>query len=710
MSSTRPEYIRDVEEAATAFKNAIWGEDVRDGLVDVANAVAWAIEQQIITVDRTLTQRDQGADAEVVGNMFARAMVNRGILLSGSFNSLPNDNGVWSLASTQTYTAVPSDLSGTNFAGVIMQVRWVGYDTKMQLLFVCGGDTYTRIYGTAWEDWHSTSDTIAAQLVNAPMFKGTLASGTNILTGVNETSIYYLAANSNYDNSLPNNYTHVYDGGFLLTVKTSGQMQVKILIGEGGYLGVNKKSSEGTWRGWIEYTTKEQLDALKSRVRYLYYEAVDYERGQSANNFTQNGIYFVSNNADYPNGTITDLPYTPCWFETTRATAASNVLRQMVYPYSLSLGHHIMQRVRRPDSTWSAWYEVGGGGGSVVNNNTYTITENTYNVTATPTINSGIPYVLQSTGDTTDRTSAIATMLATTGTCYLGPGDFYVSNLTIPEGTTLRGSGIRTTRLRLIPAAETTDVYTVALGSTSCLSDMSVLDDGTAQETIGKRHGIAWQGTYIDADNPGTYPIYGSISNVEIRGFTGAGILCSNTSMVAYSGMNVSNVHIHVCSVGIYIRKYSEYSRFTNVNVCSCHVGCINNGGNNMFVNCAFNDNVTGFRIDDTSGQSPNNSHGGCVGCTINHNSNSAVQIVGADYGWLFDGCQIHYGACNMIDSVGVVFANCNIGKSVSIRVQGGGITLFNACTFRAVPQVSKINATLVSNSCYKWDGEAISL
>ena len=61
---------------------------------------------------------------------------------------------------------------------------------------------------------------------------------------------------------------------------------------------------------------------------------------------------------------------------------------------------------------------------------------------------------------------------------------------------------------------------------------------------------------------------------------------------------------------------------FTNIMASKCLYGCINNGGNNVFVNCGFNSNITGFLIDNSRGQSNNNSHGSAIGCTFNHSGN----------------------------------------------------------------------------------------
>ena len=57
-----------IDEAIENFQEAIYGKDVRNGLVAVAETVKEAVENQLITVDSTLTESGQGADAKAVGD------------------------------------------------------------------------------------------------------------------------------------------------------------------------------------------------------------------------------------------------------------------------------------------------------------------------------------------------------------------------------------------------------------------------------------------------------------------------------------------------------------------------------------------------------------------------------------------------------------------------------------------------------------------
>lgn len=87
-------------------------------------------------------------------------------------------------------------------------------------------------------------------------------------------------------------------------------------------------------------------------------------------------------------------------------------------------------------------YVITSAGGE---NNYYTNEYyNTYNITATPSISSLTDYSLTASGDTTDRTADIQTLLSTTGICRLGPGKFYVNGIDLPNRAILIGDGDKT--------------------------------------------------------------------------------------------------------------------------------------------------------------------------------------------------------------------------------------------------------------------------
>ena len=319
--------------------------------------------------------------------------------------------------------------------------------------------------------------------------------------------------------------------------------------------------------------------------------------------------------------------------------------------------------------------------------------------------------LLESTGDETDRTQEIAAALESSGGCRLGDGVFYVTNLKVGQDRSLAGSGIGRTELRMLSGAEGS---AVSLGSRSSVRDLTLFGGADAgSKENGGRNGVAWQGTYVSLSNTGTYPLRGQISNVLIHGFSGAGILCSNTSMLVSSGMNVMNVNVYDCWAGIEIRILSEYHRFTNIQIDKCTYGLINNGGNNCFYNCGFSGNRTGILMDNAENQSPNSAHGSFVGCTVNHsgkNTGEAVRIMGIRSGEVFSACQFFYGKIVVENSSGVHFNACNFGSDVTLTVDGegqrAGMTLFSVCVFRSeLPVTEKNGGLVIFTDCYLRDG-----
>lgn len=326
-------------------------------------------------------------------------------------------------------------------------------------------------------------------------------------------------------------------------------------------------------------------------------------------------------------------------------------------------------------------------------------------------------YYLSSTGDMTDRTGEIRALLERYGVCRLGCGPFVVSGVDMPDNTSLMGEGGATT---LLLREDVEEGYAVKLGSFCTVKDLHVQGDAARtkrqeQLEVGTRHGILFQGTATTkdwADQPRNSVINGCF----ITGFSGGGITCRDTGYNALCCLTVSDCHILYCGAGINISHYSEYHKFTGVLSEHNGYGCINNGGNNVFTNCGFNSNVMGFLMDNSEGQSPNNSHGSMVGCTINHsNSNEGIGIMslGTKHGYIFTGCQVFFSKIVLEDSDGIVFDAMNYGRKVDITIKGGGTILFTNSVFRPAPD----SVTVTDNdhvkfvNCYTRDtGDAVGI
>ena len=332
------------------------------------------------------------------------------------------------------------------------------------------------------------------------------------------------------------------------------------------------------------------------------------------------------------------------------------------------------------------------GIGSGENYYEFVTNENTYNVTATPTITTDTNNYLASTGDTTDRTSDIITLLNTTGMCKLGTGKFYVNDLVMPPSTTISGSGIATEIIR----AGSDDGFAIQMKSyclvENCLISGSV-SDITLPNNVGNRHGILWAGNYTQDPTAGNQPRQGIISNVWVKSFTGGAITCYDTGYGTFNNLEVANVQIRNCGCGINIPYWSEFHKFTNVRTYGCLYGCINNGGNNLFVNCDFSACTHGLLMDNSQSQSPNNSHGSMIGCVFNHTNNNTgigIKILNCDNGFIFTGCQIFFSQIDIEDSDGVVISDTNFGNTnCDIAISGGGVVLFANNMHNGTPTIN---------------------
>lgn len=313
---------------------------------------------------------------------------------------------------------------------------------------------------------------------------------------------------------------------------------------------------------------------------------------------------------------------------------------------------------------------------------------------------------LASTGDTSDRATRIRYLLLNDGVCHLGPGDFYVSGINMPDNTVLEGEG-EATRIILDPSV--TAGSAVKMGSrctvknckiVGSLEDITFTTGSIDSIHLGLRHGVLWLGDATESDSSANLHREGRIQNLDISGFTGGGITCEMTGYGTDAGVNASDCNIYNCGAGINIAYWAEYSRFTNINCNACYYGLINHGGNNSFVNCGFSSNHVGvymngaegaiYKHDGTTGTVKNSGHGELVACAINHNgfgddhnSGYAIYCRAIDSGFSFVGCQIFYGKLYFKSSSYVMVNATNFGSGIEITVSIPSSYIFNSCYFR---------------------------
>ena len=326
-------------------------------------------------------------------------------------------------------------------------------------------------------------------------------------------------------------------------------------------------------------------------------------------------------------------------------------------------------------------------------------------------------YYLESTSDTTDRKADIEAKLNEYGTCLLGTGVFYVSGVKMPDNTTIMGMGTAT-KVILLPEVE--EGAAIQIGSFCSVKDIFVRggeDEIELGDGVGTRHGLLFLGT----DTPKTHkevshlqPRHSMVSGCELAAFTGGGITCTDTGYSVRCSLTVVNCHVFNCGAGINITHFSEFHEFTNVLCAGNNYGCVNNGGNNVFVNCGFNGNRTGFLIDNSLGQSPNNSHGSVIGSTINHsgkNEGIGIHILGATSGYVFSGCQLFFSKIVIENSTGIQINSTNFGKNAEISVKGGALVMFNGAAFTTRPKITVEDNDLVKFvNCYTRAGTVIDV
>lgn len=395
-------------------------------------------------------------------------------------------------------------------------------------------------------------------------------------------------------------------------------------------------------------------------------------------------------------------------------------ITQIAYTYSANGNNLTKLRMSLSGTFPETWKDLNG----TIYNNTYIDQHytNTYNITATPEITTDTNNFLASTGDNTDRTGDIQTMLNTTGVCKLGPGKFVITGVEIPNYALLEGCGQRTT-VFLSDSVETG--YAIKLKSYGRISNLRIVgtqNTFTLPETVGTRHGILYEGT-ADATTD-SYTFYRStIDNCTIYYFTGGGITMVNTGLSQTSALHISDIFIYSCGAGINIPYFSEFHRITNVSVNSCLYGCIDNGGNNNFSNCDFSGNKTALWIDAT-GRARNDTHGTFSACTFHHSDNvygtdsqghtiittvgTAIIIDGANSGEIFTGCQIGYGKIDINDSKGIRFIGANILRMTELSIKDSILVTFTDCNFYSAtesPITQSGNTTLKFTECYNRDG-----
>ena len=328
-------------------------------------------------------------------------------------------------------------------------------------------------------------------------------------------------------------------------------------------------------------------------------------------------------------------------------------------------------------------------------------------------------FILESTGDNTDRTSEVARVIDVLGYIKFGTGIFYLDNITLPEDCEVSGAGASLTKVYYKTGILNKAVFD--LNNRCSIHDLTLMgsDSDERSPSPTERNAIDFVGDYVYQQGGDGFERC-MLYNLRIKNFSGSGIKLSHTGPSIDNHCILNNIEIEGCGIGINIDYSSEYHRITNCVMQGNWYGMINNGGNNIIMNCDFSGNVIGLFMDDTpSGSSVNNSHGDYLGCTFNHSYNSsleankgcAIYLKGMDLGEVFTGCQVYYGSLIVEGCTGIRFVGLNVGTSVPIRLTNNTLITFSDSTFKDAPDSTASPVTLSGNTacvftnCYLRNG-----
>ena len=261
------------------------------------------------------------------------------------------------------------------------------------------------------------------------------------------------------------------------------------------------------------------------------------------------------------------------------------------------------------------------------------------------------------TDDSVALTKALA---AGPGVVTVGPGFYRWSNITVPAGVTLIGSGPASV---VRPAGRGKIIF--LQNGVAHWSIREMILDGQADGKWRDRKDEGQSGIWVEHCSDFT------ISGVTVRNFSGAGIHCTRIGGGLGEGWggrgDLDLVNAHANYIGVRFDLRSEYSHAQRLTCQNNVIGCVIHGGNMKLATCNFTSNIDGILIEDKV----NGSHGAITNCLSNHNERYALACRKVENGMAIDNSCFFYGAIRIEDSKGVNITSGIIGCSIETVGKG---------------------------------------
>lgn len=168
------------------------------------------------------------------------------------------------------------------------------------------------------------------------------------------------------------------------------------------------------------------------------------------------------------------------------------------------------------------------------------------------------------------------------------------------------------------------------------------------------------------------------LRDIECEGFDVAGVQGGEIQIGFSFGkkLTMHNVNCHDCRIGIWAPQRFEYISASACNGYQCYTGLVLTGGNNLWVNCKFEECYNNCQL--ATGE--NDTHGSFSNCSFNHAVAGGYGLygVGAQYGEMFTGCQFWYSPIYLESCTGIYITNSIIAGGPFVTIKNGGVCGIN--------------------------------